>query len=161
MELYIRLDENGNPVEHPIFGDNFRQAFPNIDTNNLPSNFAKFIRIQQPLLGVYEKNQAVEYIKGEDGIVRDVWSVDVMTPQEIQDKQDAVKADFAQNVGYASWNFNEATCSFDPPVAYPNDDKMYVWDEANVQWFEMPPMPTDGQNYIWNEASLEWVVVAE
>lgn len=161
MELYIRLDENGNPVEHPIFGDNFRQAFPDIDTNNLPSNFAKFIRVKRPALGVYEKNQQVEYVKGEDGVVRDVWSVEQMTAQEIQDKQTAAKEMFAERVGYTSWVFNEATCSFDPPVEYPDDGKRYVWDDANVQWVEMPPMPDDGQNYQWDEANFEWVVVAE
>jgi hypothetical protein len=162
VELYIRLDETGNPVEHPIFGDNFRQAFPNIDTNNLPSNFAKFIRIQRPQIGVYEKNQQVTYVKGEDGVVRDVWSVEQMTAQEIEEKQTAAKEMFAERVGYTSWIFNEATCTFDPPVPYPSDSNaMYVWDDANVQWAEMPPHPEDGQNYVWDNSTMSWTVVTE
>ena len=31
MELFIQIDENGQAKEHPIMGDNFRQAFPDID----------------------------------------------------------------------------------------------------------------------------------
>ena len=44
MELFIRL-VNGEPFEHPIMGDNFREAFPHIDTDNLPSEFARFLRV--------------------------------------------------------------------------------------------------------------------
>ena len=46
MELYIQI-RNGQPFEHPILGDNFRQAFPKIDVSNLPPEFAKFERILQ------------------------------------------------------------------------------------------------------------------
>ena len=44
MELFIRV-KDGQAFEHPILGDNFRQAFPNINVNNLPSEFARFERI--------------------------------------------------------------------------------------------------------------------
>ena len=39
LELYIQI-RNGQPHEHPIFADNFRQAFPDVDTENLPDTFA-------------------------------------------------------------------------------------------------------------------------
>ena len=41
MELFIQI-RNGQPFEHPIFGDNFRQAFPDVDVDNLPPEFARF-----------------------------------------------------------------------------------------------------------------------
>jgi hypothetical protein len=53
MELFICI-KDGQPFEHPIFGDNFCQAFPNVDTNNLPPEFARFERIERPTLGIYE-----------------------------------------------------------------------------------------------------------
>ena len=38
---------------------------------------------------------------------------------------------------YPSWTLNDTTCIWEPPVAYPDDDKMYEWDEENTQWVEV------------------------
>ena len=38
---------------------------------------------------------------------------------------------------FASWVLNEATCNWDAPVARPEDDKMYTWDEATTSWIEV------------------------
>jgi hypothetical protein len=35
---------------------------------------------------------------------------------------------------FASWVLNEDTCLWDAPVAYPDDGKMYQWDEATTSW---------------------------
>jgi len=35
---------------------------------------------------------------------------------------------------YISWNLNETTCRWDPPVAYPTDGNMYDWNEKNQTW---------------------------
>ena len=135
MELYIRI-QDGAPFEHPILGDNFRQAFPDIDTNNLPPEFASFTRVDPPILGVYEVYVGVEYQLQEDGSYMDVHSKRDMTVEEKTAKQDAVKDDWEAH-GYASWTFNEDTCSFDPPEAYPDDGKHYHWDEDSVSWVEI------------------------
>jgi len=89
MELFIRI-QNGQPFEHPIMEDNFRQAFPHIDTNNLPAEFARFVRVANPALGVYEKNQTVSY-QLVDGVYTDVFSCEQMTAQEIAAKQQTTK----------------------------------------------------------------------
>jgi hypothetical protein len=47
MKLFIKI-KDGQPFEHPIIESNFRQAFPNIDVDNLPSEFARFVRVQKP-----------------------------------------------------------------------------------------------------------------
>ena len=39
---------------------------------------------------------------------------------------------------YISWTFNETTLDWQPPVPYPNDGKVYRWDEASLQWIEVP-----------------------
>jgi hypothetical protein len=134
MELFIRI-KDGQPFEHPIFGDNFRQAFPNVDTNNLPAEFARFVRVETPAVGVYEKNQTVSY-QLIDGAYTDVFSVEQMTAQEIAAKQQAIKDAWAAN-GYASWVFNETTCAFDPPTPMPTDGKFYRWDEPTTSWIEV------------------------
>jgi hypothetical protein len=38
---------------------------------------------------------------------------------------------------YNSWTLNEDTCQWDSPVAYPTDDKMYLWDDATTNWIEV------------------------
>lgn len=85
LELYIQLRE-GKPHEHPIFADNFREAFPDVDTNSLPSDrFAKFIRVEQPQIGPYEVYEGVTY-EWFDNIVKDVHHVRQMTDAEREAK---------------------------------------------------------------------------
>ena len=134
MELFIRI-KDGQPFEHPIFGDNFRQAFPNVDTNNLPAEFARFVRVQTPVLGPYEKNQTVSY-QLVDGVYTDVFACEQLTVEEIATKQQAVKDAWASN-GFASWLFNETTCAFEAPTPMPTDGKIYRWDEPTTSWIEV------------------------
>jgi hypothetical protein len=70
MELYIQI-KDGVPFEHPILGENFRQAFPDIDTNSLPSNFAKFIRVPVPTLNEGEVYEGCTY-EWDGDVVKDV-----------------------------------------------------------------------------------------
>jgi len=134
MELFIRI-KDGQPFEHPILGDNFRQAFPNVDTNNLPAEFARFVRVAPPAIGVYQKNQTVSY-QMVNGAYTDVFSVEQMTAEEIAAKQQATKDAWAEN-GFASWVFNESTCSFEAPTPRPTDGKFYQWDEPTTSWVEV------------------------
>jgi hypothetical protein len=135
MELFIRI-QNGQPVEHPIMGDNFRQAFPDVDTNNLPAEFARFVRVAPPAVGVYKKNQTVSYQLAGDAYT-DVFTVEQMTAEEIAAKQQAVKDVWAANNGFASWTFNETTCMFEAPTPMPTDGKRYLWDEPTLAWVEV------------------------
>jgi len=134
MELYIRI-KDGQPFEHPILADNFCQAFPDVDTNNLPSEFAKFVRVPAPMLGPYEKNQTVSY-QLVDGVWTDVFACEQITTEEIAAKQQAVKDAWAAN-GFTSWVFNETTCEFDPPKPKPTDGKIYIWNELTISWFQI------------------------
>ncbi len=51
---------------------------------------------------------------------------------------DRVKDAFIPPKPFASWLLNEDTCLWDAPVAMPDDGKMYQWDEATVNWVEVP-----------------------
>ena len=135
MELFIRI-KDGQPFEHPIFGDNFRAAFPEVDVNNLPAEFARFQRVEPPVWGPYDKNQRVQYERGVDGVYRDVWYCDKMTAAEVDAKQEEVKAQWAASGGFASWRFNAATCAFEAPVPYPTTGQQYRWDEPTLSWVE-------------------------
>ena len=39
---------------------------------------------------------------------------------------------------YDSWLLNEDTCLWGAPVPYPDDGKLYNWDEDIVNWIEIP-----------------------
>jgi len=38
---------------------------------------------------------------------------------------------------FPSWTLNEDTCTWEAPVAYPEDGVMYRWDEDSVNWVPM------------------------
>ena len=35
---------------------------------------------------------------------------------------------------YPSWVLNDDTCLWNPPIPYPEDGKLYIWNEENVTW---------------------------
>jgi hypothetical protein len=39
---------------------------------------------------------------------------------------------------YASWLLNETTWLWEAPVAYPNDDNRYAWNESTTSWDLVP-----------------------
>jgi hypothetical protein len=41
---------------------------------------------------------------------------------------------FREPQPYASWTLNEDTCQWEPPVALPDDDKSYTWNEETTSW---------------------------
>lgn len=140
MELFIQL-QNGQPLEHPIFADNFVQAFPEVDTENLPSTFARFVRVAPPDVGVYEVYEGVTY-EWQGDVVTDVHHVRPMTSEEILQKQEAVQVFWAQH-GFPSWVFDAATCAYNPPVPYPEDGDIYIWDEEVTNWVAPTISPTN------------------
>ena len=38
---------------------------------------------------------------------------------------------------FTSWTLNDTTCQWDPPTAYPDDGKKYVWNEGTKSWDEV------------------------
>lgn len=131
MNLYIRLN-NGQPIDHPLVEENLLQVFPDLDLNNLPDWLSKFERVGKPLPGPYETNQQSSYEVVGDKVI-DVWTADQLTEEEIVEKQNQVKADWLVD-GFPSWTFDEATCSFVPPIPMPIDDYYYKWNEQIVNW---------------------------
>jgi hypothetical protein len=35
---------------------------------------------------------------------------------------------------YSSWVLSEETCIWEPPVPYPSDGKLHIWDEPALSW---------------------------
>lgn len=38
---------------------------------------------------------------------------------------------------FDSWLLNEDTCLWDAPIPYPEDGKIYKWDEETTSWIEV------------------------
>ncbi len=49
-------------------------------------------------------------------------------------KYDQTKDAFIPPKTYPSWILNETTCLWEAPVAYPDDDNNYSWNETNQTW---------------------------
>lgn len=54
-------------------------------------------------------------------------------------RYDSVRDAFIPPQPYLSWVFNETSLDWQPPVPYPTDGKIYVWDESIQQWVEVVP----------------------
>jgi hypothetical protein len=51
---------------------------------------------------------------------------------------DADRDAFIAPKPFPSWVLNNTTVDWEAPVARPNDDKMYRWDEETLSWVEIP-----------------------
>ena len=50
---------------------------------------------------------------------------------------DAIKDAFIPPQPYPSWTLDEDTCRWECPVTYPNDGKLYNWNETSKAWDEI------------------------
>jgi hypothetical protein len=144
MNLYIQIVD-GAPFEHPILESNLLDAFPGINLDDPASGYAKFVRLEPPQLGTYEKNQTVNY-ELVDGVYTDVFRCEQFTAEEKLEKQNRIKEAFAE-IGFNSWTFNEELCIFEPPFPPPNDNNHYGWDEEKQAWYLV----------VWDETTKKWV----
>jgi len=49
---------------------------------------------------------------------------------------DSSKDAFISPKPFSKWILNEETCQWEAPVAYPDDDKFYVWNDNKGVWEE-------------------------
>lgn len=164
MELYIRI-VNGLPFEHPILGSNFRQAFPNIDTNNLSSDFAKFVRVEPPIPGLYKVLEPATY-EFLDGVWTDVWRERDMTVEEKTAFQQRVITAFNGHeyiANFSAWTLDEATCTMQPPFPRPDpvEGVLVFWCGADNNWKEAPARPVDANQYKFDFFAWQWVQIVD
>ena len=50
---------------------------------------------------------------------------------------DSIRDAFIPPKPFPSWTLNEDTCLWQPPIPYPNDGKMYNWNEETGNWIEI------------------------
>tara|TARA_R100001443_G_scaffold9436_2_gene19051 strand:+ start:289 stop:804 length:516 start_codon:yes stop_codon:yes gene_type:complete len=167
MSLYIQVDTENKPLNHPVFESNLQLIYPSHDfTGGPPKGWVAFERVPEPQLGPYQKfdetigadialafgHNGLEY-KLVDGKFKDVWHVLDFTDEEKKAFQDKVKVDYANGLYPKSWVFNEAKCTYIAPVAIPSEDKIYGWKESTKEWVEYP---SDGKAYEWDDTNEVW-----
>jgi hypothetical protein len=52
-------------------------------------------------------------------------------------KYDTQRDAFIPPKKYNSWILDENTCRWKAPIDYPNDGKLYKWDEQTISWKEV------------------------
>jgi len=158
MNLYIEI-ENGQPKNHPAFEDNLIAAF-----GSVPEHWKPFERIVKPTLGVYEvwttETSTYDLV---DSIYKDVWHKRSMTVEEKVAKQQSIQntwvsQDQAEN--FATWTFDEATCTYVPPTPKPQTGN-YFWQGTTLLWVAVPQRPNDGKTYKLDYASATWVEIQQ
>ena len=108
MKLFIRIID-GIPFEHPIVEENFCQAFPHIDINNLPPEFAPFERVELQRAGPYE-----EYLNTTYELVGSVYK-DVHHFRQFSQEERAQKIAITQELPHPDgWIFSEERCEWIP-----------------------------------------------
>lgn len=166
MELYIKLDEDGNPTGHPMLKENIAEAWPHVDFDNLPDDLALFVREEAPAKENPYQVQEVTY--GWDGdVVKDIWTLRTMSADEQSAQISAVQNSWAEDNCPDDWVFDEANCCHVPPVPYPDDGNLHVYNMDEARWVQvedkkvdlgLPPYPTDGQLYKWSDLHNTWVL---
>ena len=131
MNLYIQL-KDGVLVNHPILESNLRAALPDVNLSEPNCGFIPFERIAQPKPKTYEVIEGTTYVI-ENGVAKDRWEIRAMTNEEIALKQEATQNEW-EKTGFKSWVFDSDTCSYTPPIPYPEDGGNYRWNEQNLGW---------------------------
>ena len=144
MDFFIRI-RDGQPHEHPILGDNFREAFPSIDPANLPPEFASFTRLDpgDVSMGVYDV-LVEDYVW--DGLgVRDNWHARPMTANEHEArKQDIIKTIEQTRTHMLEYAETEKVKAETPSAisvwnAYIKELTAYTYDDPADSRFPLPP----------------------
>ena len=50
---------------------------------------------------------------------------------------DEVRDAFIEPQPFSSWILDEDTCRYFPPIPYPDDGKLYDWDEDSSSWVQI------------------------
>lgn len=119
MAHFAKLDESNNVIEVNVVN--------NDDVLNLPFPASEPVGIQflTDWSGGYSNWKQTSY----NSNFRKRYAC-------IGDVYDSQRDAFIPPKPFESWALNEDTCLWEPPVAYPNDGKMYRWDEPTTSWVE-------------------------
>lgn len=117
MAHFAKLDENNVVLEVHVVHNNEL-----LDENNQESE-AKGIEFLVNWSGGYTNWKQTSY----NGTIRKNYA-------GIGYIYDAQRDAFIPPQPFNSWLLDETSCQWNPPIAYPQDGQIYVWDEATISW---------------------------
>ena len=131
--LYLKVID-GKAVTHPVLESNLL-IIENVmlaQNNNwtIPANWYKYELVIPPTPTPYQKNLQPNYIlkEGTTDVYTVEWVYDEMTAEEKAE----VKA--TSEKPYNSWLWDDINGGYHAPISYPNDGKIYIWDELVGNW---------------------------
>ena len=122
--FYIKLDEDGNPVDHPLIGDNLKQVLEVsiLDDATLDAHgYARFERTPDAENGV--TIHSTEYYMCEDGVVRNKITVRELTQEEKLDR--FIRARRSHLLAACDW-----TQAVDSPLSAAKKEEWAVYRQA-------------------------------
>jgi hypothetical protein len=134
MNFLIKI-KDGKTVDHPIHEDNLRVFFPNLDINDPPDGYARFVRKEYPELNSFQKVESIDYVVDPDlsnqygnTVWTDKYNIVTLTREELAEIADKTTQEINEKM------MQDSGAPFPPP----NDGKLYVWVSADQQWIEKP-----------------------
>lgn len=140
QNLYLRLDDSGAAMTHPITEENLKMFFPNISPNNIPKGFVLFVRKPEPEVDLNTKIVSSSYgvdtslSKKGKKVYTDIHEI---KPLEKEDRERIINEFKANNPNFKDWIFDESMNTLVPPTPKPDDGKDYVW-VIGGGWIEKP-----------------------
>lgn len=137
MNLYIKY-VNGSLIDFPVLESNLKMIYPECDfVTTFPPDYIPFIYKDQPEIP---------------------WNMELKTRQRVENNQaynhyelvpkhpDIIEkylTKFRNEKPFPSWTCDEENLRYVPPKAYPEDGKLYTWDENQLDWSELGPDPNE------------------
>lgn len=111
MEFAIQVDDNGDPVGHPMSMENLRYIHEDISLDNLPPGMEPFVHVSAPQLGPYQVLASEESTYARvGGVLQRVFEIRDMTEEEKNDKIERALAIRHPD----DWVFNYEKCAWRP-----------------------------------------------
>lgn len=134
MELLIKV-ENGKTVDHPIAKENLIYFYPDLDVNNPPEGYAKFVRKSYPELSLIQSLESTEYVidselseQSNTVVWTDKYNIRELTQEEISDLA-------AQEIRASN---ERMKVSMNASYSAPDDGNLYIWSASTNSWVLMP-----------------------
>lgn len=133
MNLVIKI-ENGEPVNHPILEENLRTLIPDLDIDNLPEGYARFVRKPYPELDNLKMVERTNYVIDPvlSTQINKVWTDEYII-------RDLTEEEMLELVDNETKLRNEKMAKdSNAPYPAPEDGNLYVWSSRLNQWIIKP-----------------------
>jgi len=132
MAHFAKLDENNKVIRVTVLHNSVITDENGVEQESLGINFLRKLHKDGSAVWKqtsYNTKMGVHELGGTP--LRKNYAGKGMTYDESRDA-------FIADQPFASWEFNEATCSWHTTVPYPEDGLKYAWDEDTVSWVRQP-----------------------